>query len=1292
MTIVFKMARVFETKCHYEVALIVMLCCAAAVQLQNCSNICIYFHQASQCQQLNATLTNVVHIENQLSALGNVAEKNVCVYLTSETHFLDQILKLLNKEMKVHGMSNVYHTNITCRNQTGFYFKGKSRILLSNINFQDCNAPVEPPDVNKTIQAALFFHESSYKLENVTLSNRKGVGLYAYNCEYQEIKSSYFHKCAGGNVKIVFAWKNASNAKVKKLVAIYSTELSEGNSKSGGGGIEIKVGKRIFCAIYLIDCILVNNSALVGSHVYIHLHESDMNASTMIYIRHCAFLKAIGRGWNISGTSVTIQSDVYPLSNVTIKESNFTDNENGALALNKAKFILIENCLFNRNNGTGMQIEKQSAAEEIEFVTNIYNTDFYANRRALHLNTVDNKHFTHVKDCSFKGNLMNSENYAASVFYIEGKSYYNPIKREYIYTFSNIFIIENSYFEKNYDILYKGMCSSLYIKDIENATLNDITIIDNNCTGIALHGTALKVLNHLNIVRNYGVNGGAIQMQHTLIHPLNQFHLFIGITSQKYSKLILTNDSQLHFVNNNSTTYGGGIFINETCKERNSRGSCFFELKSFANVHPLLYFKSNRAVKGGDTIFGGCLSNCSIYSNFTNKIADVDITRKEDIFWKFTQFDGLQSTSTFAEYPERVVFCTSNENDTSHNTSLHLTAYRGIFFDISLMVVDKNYHSSVGIVYAKSEPQSKMEIKFGENNDTIETLKYCFTYLSYIITKQELVTLNLLQEGERSRAYEPTQLTVQFEDCPFGFKLNEKHSSCICPIIDQIKCSLRNHSLTVPEGTWIGEIQGRIGVHHECQYCKAEGEQVISDLMNASKTICMQNREGVLCHGCAEGYSLKLGGGYKCDDCSHSTYKGVLLVLLFTLLGITLVMALLKIKLTVSTGFINAFIFYSNIIYSNHDIFLTIDNKVHLNNAITALYTFQAWINLDFGFNVCFFNGLDTYQTVWMQFIFPLYIWILILIMIFTSRYSIRISKLVGENTVSVLATLFLLSYTKLLLTVISVFSYITLSLDNDKQSHPLWIPDANIKYLSGKHIPLFIVSMLVILVYIIPFTLLITCVPFLQKKSKILKWLNKIKPFLNAFYGPYTIKYRYWPGLLLITRLVLLSVFAFYSLGDPVYKLASISVAVSLLFIIWIFIGLCFLISRDIYRNKKINYLEIFFLLNLGIYSVVSLYFKSDNSKQRQQILTIIAVGSAVTVFCVILAHHIFMAVLKFKVAKRMFKYAMSQISKRFHMKSQSTQDESIAAKDDVKKETSSSVTHTTLELREPLLENSTT
>ena len=905
-----KMAKILKTKCHYEVALIVMLCCVAVVQLQNCSNICIYLHQVSQCQQLNATLTTAAHIENQLSALGNVAEKNICVYLTSETHFLDQTLKLLNKEMKVHGMSNVHRTNITCRNQAGFYFKGKSRILLSNINFQDCNAPVEPPDVNKTIQAALFFHESSYKLENVTLSNRKGVGLYAYNCEYQEIKSSYFHKCPGGNVKIVFAWKNASNAKVKKLVAIYSTELSEGNSKSGGGGIEIKVGERIFCAIYLIDCILANNSALVGSHVYIHLHESDMN-STMIYIRRCAFLKAIGRGWNITGMGVTIQSDnVYPLSNVTIKESNFTDNENGALALNKAKFILIENCLFNRNNGTGIQINNQFTAKNLEFIINIYNTDFYTNRRALHLNTVGNKHFTHIKDCSFIGNLPNSENRAESVFYIEGEYYYSAFGKGY----SSILVIENSYFVKT---IYKGVCSSLYIKNIEKATLNNITIIDNNCTGIALHGSALKVLNHLNIVRNYGVDGGAIQMKHTLISTW--FHLYIyQIHSRKYSKLILTKDSQLHFVSNNSTTYGGGIFIDETCKERNSRESCFFELESFANVsnvHPLLYFKSNRAAKGGDTIFGGCLSNCSIYSNTTNKIAVVDITRKEDIFWKLTQFDGPQSTSTFAEYPERVVFCTSNENDTSHNTSLHLTAYRGIFFDISLMVVDKNYHSSVGIVYAKSEPQSKMEIKFGENNDTIKTLKYCFTYLSYIITKQELVTLNLLLEGERSTY---TQLTVQLKNCPFGFKLNEKRSSCLCPIIDQIKCSLRNHSLTVPEGTWIGEVQGRIGVHHECQYCKAEGEQVISDFLNASKTICIQKRAGVLCHACAEGCSLKLGGGNKCDDCSHSTYKGVLLILLFTLLGITLVMALLKLKLTVSTGFINAFIFKYHLFQPRH--------------------------------------------------------------------------------------------------------------------------------------------------------------------------------------------------------------------------------------------------------------------------------------------------------------------------------------------------------------------------------------
>ena len=96
---------------------------------------------------------------------------------------------------------------------------------------------------------------------------------------------------------------------------------------------------------------------------------------------------------------------------------------------------------------------------------------------------------------------------------------------------------------------------------------------------------------------------------------------------------------------------------------------------------------------------------------------------------------------------------------------------------------------------------------------------------------------------------------------------------------------------------------------------------------------------------------------------------------------------------------------------------------------------------------------------------------------------------------------------------------------------------------MSNQHI---LMSVLVVMVYIIPFTLLVLLGPLLQAKShhKALHWVNRIKPFLDAFYGPYTSWYRYWPGILLLARLVTLVVFSsFYD--DSKLKLVMASVIV---------------------------------------------------------------------------------------------------------------------------------------------------
>ena len=167
---------------------------------------------------------------------------------------------------------------------------------------------------------------------------------------------------------------------------------------------------------------------------------------------------------------------------------------------------------------------------------------------------------------------------------------------------------------------------------------------------------------------------------------------------------------------------------------------------------------------------------------------------------------------------------------------------------------------------------------------------------------------------------------------------------------------------------------------------------------------------------------------------------------------------------------------------------------------------FIAWLNLDLGIETCLYRGMTAYANTWLQFVFPVYIWLLVLIMIYSSRYSVTASKLIGRNAESVLATLFLLSYAKLLRITIAVVSLISIE-DEDRKDHLLWLMDGNVSYFSAPHAVLFIIALVVILLYIVPLTLLTLLAPCLQARTnhRAMRWVVRIKPLLDAYQGPYT-------------------------------------------------------------------------------------------------------------------------------------------------------------------------------------------
>ena len=156
--------------------------------------------------------------------------------------------------------------------------------------------------------------------------------------------------------------------------------------------------------------------------------------------------------------------------------------------------------------------------------------------------------------------------------------------------------------------------------------------------------------------------------------------------------------------------------------------------------------------------------------------------------------------------------------------------------------------------------------------------------------------------------------------------------------------------------------------------------------------------------------------------------------------------------------------------------------------------------------------------------------WIAGLILL-ASHYSICIARIFGNNSVPVLATLILTSYTKLLRTIIIALSFAVLEYP-DGSNVVVWAFDGNIKYLSPAHILLFLAAVAVLVFLFLPFTVTLLFGQCLQRTY--FKWVHKMKPIFDTYFGPFENHYRYWVGVLLLVRCVLLLIFSLTVVNAP--------------------------------------------------------------------------------------------------------------------------------------------------------------
>ena len=751
--------------------------------------------------------------------------------------------------------------------------------------------------------------------------------------------------------------------------------------------------------------------------------------------------------------------------------------------------------------------------------------------------------------------------------------------------------------------------------------------------------------------------------------------IYLELNSQLY---IFKNDKShrvnFYFTENSASISGGAIYVRddtftETCsltsvseKFQTYDGTyCFVQVISHGKIRDFskfasLTFTDNNSQTSGSILYGGLLDRCTISNAVKNYLTAPTIAYSRHIdgvayFKNISNMSNLSHPGIIDSDPVSLCFCSpssDSEPDCEDQLSLPpIQIKKGERFNISLVAVNQ---------VKRIQPYSQIDIQLkyeesglGDGQQLQTTTDKCTNLTFSVHSPRPTEGLSIYARGPcnhapRSKKY----ISIIFLncDCPIGLQPKPKDQNinceCICdlklyPYIADPNCDPQTGILLKDGNFWITNLtitstestSGHNYIlypHCPLDYCLPHVHLDLN-VLNGADAQCANNRSGLLCSRCKPGLSLSLGSSL-CIPCSKVWRRDIVIILMtFFVSGLLLVVSILVLNLTVAVGTLSGLIFYANIIGANTSMFFPTAN-------LRFISVFLSWLNLEVGFNVCFYNGMDTYWKTWLQLAFPAYIIVLVIIIIVISEYSMKFSELIAKrNPVATLATLVLLSYTKLLHIMISSMSFGIITFPNGSRE-VVWLPDASVKYLHGKHIALFLLGTLILLVGIIYTFLLLFWQWLLRHQNRwLLKWIGhqRLCHFIEPYHAPYAFKHRYWTGLLLLARVILYLTFVLNKSGDPGVNMIAISVVSCNLMFLKALIG-------RIYKNWIVQAINVTCFLNMALLAVSTIF-----SQSSQSIFTFIFGSIIILLFFLVVSCHIFTEIF-LKMWKKLIKEKVAE------------------------------------------------
>ena len=1114
----------------------VMCNSTGGVSCNNCSDVVIEGITWDQCTQM--------HNQSNLHIAGGIQFSKILNLKINNCSF---------QYSKVRALSLLNVSGTVVVNASNFLFNANNDIITcayAETGYIHCSTS------EFTSSGGLYIEEATSNITIIVLNS-----VFRYNGHFGQIvdklflslpfDSKYSEIANGAGLKILL---NSMNV-FPKIVIENST--FDSNRGRAGGGLHIHTFNSS-TTITLKNVEFRNNSVIQpyisGAALLIWFEKGNFSTSPCaIFIDTCNFLQ------NTNGrtTASIVVAGTSNVPRISVDHCTFVENKRYEVGLvefnvqsdDSMTACDVSNCVFENNTGNALIYFDTDADNNRILIHSVwaYNNIGYSstscrggfivfevntkncNVSISNLSLISNHHLSNQSEAGglYITGMLNA-NFSFQLHIQESKFKHNIGKGSgaviYCALTGDFYLVTiyNSTFSKN-----TGE-SIIYIEKIPNAESENVTIpaaliIGSNTKFNKNAGTALQLSNmvligyqNTSFVHNEAINGAALFLSNSYLF-LNcspfRFNIKENLAYQHGGAIYITPSSQNHWLLGipESDTQAISSLVQDYLSYYDDKGEIFNQ----TNPNYQIDFLYNIALITGSTIY------IHINPNNVTLIDSYNSSNPKSLFYIPENFNAVahsEEVPVIVTQPQRLQLkspAKCEDGNATNCTIPDIMLGQDIYVPASIYGYNKEHAET-----------TKFLVNCTKNCEAYKLLGDKLVRIYRKFSGIKIKGAKIKSGATESMLLGVTGVGINMDitvnvilvSCHLGYKYNESIECCECCTVNDIISCTDEATAMIKRNYWCGVLD-EVTTVSVCPngYCNfARDNEVSPGKYLISKTQdnqCAPHRTGPACGKCDRGYTLSFDSTV-CVNNKECTAGKTTLVVICTVLYWLVIMGFVFILMYYK---INIGYFYGIIhCYSIIDILL--GSVLNLSNVLNDFVTISVGIvkiTPKFLGKLCFVQGLRGIDQQAIHFIHPAVLLLFLYVFVIISKHSGRFTMLISTQIIHVICLILLLAYTSIADTSLRLLLY--LKFTDMNKVYTYMSPDY--EYLTGRHMLYFVIAVLLDIIIVFGLPCLLLLEPFINRCVNF----TKIKPLLDQFQGCYKKEYRWFAGVYLLFRRVMI-------------------------------------------------------------------------------------------------------------------------------------------------------------------------